>query len=88
MAAAVHRSADGRGPWHGEQALTVREALAASVDAQPTVGAGSRGDLVLVDRDPLLRDLDAADTATLGRELRAMPVALTAVAGLVVNDAR
>ena len=27
-------------PWHGEQALTVREALAASVDGQPTVGPG------------------------------------------------
>jgi predicted amidohydrolase YtcJ len=88
MAAAVHRSADDRGPWHGEQALTVREVLAASVDGQPTVAAGSRGDLVLLDRDPLLRDLDATDTAALGQELRAMPVALTAVAGRVVSDAR
>ena len=88
MAAAVHRSADDRGPWHGEQALTVREVLAASVDGQPTVGAGSRGDLVLLDRDPLLRDLDPTDTAALGRELRGMPVALTTVAGRVVSDAR
>jgi predicted amidohydrolase YtcJ len=88
MAAAVHRSADDRGPWHGEQALTVREVLAASVDGQPTIGAGSRGDVVLVDRDPLLRDLDATDTAALGSALRAMPVALTTVAGLVVSDAR
>ncbi|MBB3045122.1 amidohydrolase family protein [Nocardioides soli] len=88
MASAVHRSADERGPWHGEQALTVREALAASVDGRPTVGVGSRGDLVLLDRDPLLRDLDPADTAELGAALRAMPVATTVVAGHVVHDDR
>ena len=88
MAAAVHRSADQRGPWHGEQALTVREALAASVDGQPTVGVGSRGDLVLLDRDPLLRDLDPTDTAALGVALRTMPVAMTVVAGRVVHDGR
>ena len=40
IAAAVHRSADDREPWHPEQALTPREALAASVDGQPTVGSG------------------------------------------------
>lgn len=88
MAAAVHRSADERGPWHGEQALTVREVLAASVDGQPTVGTGSRGDVVLLDRDPLLRDLDPSDTAALGTALRDMPVALTVVAGRIVSDAR
>ncbi|MFC7495313.1 MULTISPECIES: amidohydrolase [unclassified Nocardioides] len=88
MAAAVHRSADDRGPWHGEQALTVHEALAASVDGQPTVGAGSRGDVVLLDRDPLLRDLDPADTAAADQALRTMPVATTVVAGHVVHDAR
>jgi predicted amidohydrolase YtcJ len=87
MAAAVHRSADDRGPWHGEQALTVREVLATSVDGQPTVGVGSRGDVVLLDRDPLLRDLDPADTAALGSALRAMPVAATVVAGRVVHGA-
>ena len=52
MAAAVHRSADERGPWHGEQALTPRQALAASVDGQ-RLAPGSRGDLVLLDDDPL-----------------------------------
>ena len=88
IAAAVHRSADDRDPWHGEQALTVREALAASVDGQPTVRPGSRGDLVLLDRDPLLRDLDPADTATLSAALRAMPVAGTVVDGVLVHDAR
>ncbi|MDI6912297.1 amidohydrolase family protein [Nocardioides sp.] len=85
MAAAVHRSADDRDPWHGEQALTVREALAASVDEQPTVGVGSRGDLVLLDRDPLLRDLDAGDTDVLGAALRSMGSALTVVAGVPVH---
>ena len=88
LAAAVHRSADERDPWHGEQALTVREALAASVDGQPTVRPGSRGDLVLLDRDPLLRDLDQTDTSGLAVALRAMSSALTVVDGRVVHDAR
>jgi len=83
--AAVHRGADAwgadeRGPWHPEQALTVREALAASVDGAGTVHVGSRGDLVLLDRDPL---------AATGDELRqlASAVALTVVAGRVVHRA-
>ena len=91
IAAAVHRSADDRDPWHAEQALTVREALAASVDGQPTLRAGSRGDLVLLDRDPLLRDLprvEAGDTAPLAAALRDLGSALTMVAGRVVHDGR
>ncbi len=80
ISAAVHRSGDARDPWHAEHALTPREALAASVDAQPTVGVGSRADLVLVDRDPLLPIGGSAD---LGEHLRTMPVALTVVAGVV-----
>ncbi|WP_121254466.1 amidohydrolase [Nocardioides ferulae] len=82
IAAAVHRTADEREPWHPEQALTPREALAASVDGQPMVGPGSRGDLVLLDADPLAT---RADDATTARALREMPVALTAVAGEVVH---
>ena len=82
MAASVHRSGDDREPWHPEQSLTPAEALAASVDGQPTVGPGSRGDLVLLDRDPLEAGDDPAGTAA---ALRAMPVALTAVAGRVVH---
>ncbi|CAI9411734.1 amidohydrolase [Nocardioides sp. T2.26MG-1] len=85
MAAAVHRSADDRAPWHPEQSLTVREALAASVDGQPTVAPGSPGDLVLLDRDPLLRELDHADTSALGTALRSMGSALTVVAGRPVH---
>jgi predicted amidohydrolase YtcJ len=83
IAAAVHRSADERGPWHGEQALTPREALAASVDGQPMVGVGSRGDLLLLDRDPLAEGEDSAST---GRALREMPVALTLVDGSPVHS--
>lgn len=86
MAAAVHRSDDDRAPWHGEQAITVGEALAASVDGQPMVRPGSRADLVLLDRDPLLRELDQADTAGLGAALRAMSSAYTMVAGRSVHD--
>ena len=40
IAAAVHRSGDDREAWHPEQALTPREALAASVDGQGSVHAG------------------------------------------------
>ncbi|MCD4533307.1 amidohydrolase family protein [Nocardioides sp. cx-169] len=84
IAAAVHRGADDEGPWHAEQALTPGEALAASVDFQPTVGAGSRADLVLLERDPLAAGADAAEVA---RQLRSMPVALTVAAGRVVHSA-
>jgi predicted amidohydrolase YtcJ len=83
IAAAVHRSADDRGPWHGEQALTPSEALAASVDGQPTVGVGSPGDLVLLDADPLAIHGDTAET---GAALRTMSVALTTVAGRVAHS--
>ena len=85
IAAAVHRSADQREVWHGEQALTAREALAASVDGLPTVGAGSRGDLVLLDRDPLAA---GEGTAATGELLRTMPVATTFVGGVAVHDVR
>jgi predicted amidohydrolase YtcJ len=83
ISASVHRSADEREPWHGEQGLTPAEALAASVDGQPTVGVGSPGDLVLLDADPLARGGDSAET---GAALRTMSVALTAVGGRVVHS--
>ncbi len=82
IAAAVHRSADDRDPWHAEQALTPAEAFRASVDGQPSVGVGSRGDLVLLDRNP---QESAGTTSETARALRAMPVALTVVAGRVVH---
>jgi predicted amidohydrolase YtcJ len=82
IAAAVHRSADDREPWHAEQAISPVEAFAASVDGQRTVGVGSRGDLVLLDHDPLATSATTAETAA---QLRTMPVALTVVAGRVVH---
>jgi predicted amidohydrolase YtcJ len=82
VAAAVHRSADERPPWHPEQALTPREALAASVDGRGSVHAGMPADLVLVDADPLD---PAGDTADQAERLRAMPVAVTVVGGEVVH---
>ncbi len=84
VAAAVHRSADERPPWHPEQALTVREALAASVDGHGSVHAGMPADLVLLDADPLA---PANDTAEQSARLRTMPVALTLVGGVVVHGA-
>jgi predicted amidohydrolase YtcJ len=70
---AVRRTGDDRPGWQPEQALTRREALAASVDGQPRVQRGSRGDLVLLDNDPLRQDVPAP------------PVALTAVAGRLIH---
>ncbi len=58
VAAAVHRSGDDRDPWHPEQALTAREALAASTDGWGTVAVGHPADLVLLDADPLAGDSD------------------------------
>ncbi len=84
MAAAVHRSGDDREPWHAEHTLTAREALAASVGEQPRVRVGSRGDLVLLDRDPLAPHDSPRATAA---ALRTMPVALTVVGGRVVHGA-
>jgi predicted amidohydrolase YtcJ len=81
MAAAVHRSGDQREPWHPEQALTPREALAASVDGQGTVRPGSRGDLVLLDGDPV----EPADSSIARADrLRDMHVHATWVAGQLV----
>jgi len=82
IAAAVHRSADDREPWHPEQALTPREALAASVDGQGSVHAGMPADLVLLDADPLDPSGGSAERAA---RLRRMPVAVTFVAGEPVH---
>jgi predicted amidohydrolase YtcJ len=85
MAAAVHRSADDREPWHPEQALTAAEALAASTDGATTVAPGQRGDLVLLDADPLAAQPDSRAT---GDHLRRMQVAATVLAGRLTHDAR
>jgi predicted amidohydrolase YtcJ len=72
IAAAVHRSHDGRAPWHAEQQLTAAQALAASSGGVRALVAGGAADLVVLDADPL-----DADPGT----LRAMPVHATYVAG-------
>lgn len=81
MAAAVHRSADDRPPWHPEQALTAAEALAASTDGWGTIAPGHPGDIVLLEADPLAGD--PADTAATAARLRGMDVAATIVAGRI-----
>ncbi|CCH77051.1 conserved hypothetical protein [Nostocoides japonicum T1-X7] len=78
MAAAVHRSAGDREPWHPEQALTVAEALAASTDGATTLAVGSRADIVLLDADPLAPQDDSRSTAS---HLRGIRVGATLVAG-------
>ncbi|WP_246142479.1 amidohydrolase [Nocardioides rubriscoriae] len=84
IAAAVHRGRDDddRDAWHPEHALTPQEALAASVDEQPTVRVGSLGDLVLLDHDPLAPAGSAREAAA---ALRRTSVALTVVGGRVVH---
>jgi predicted amidohydrolase YtcJ len=72
----VHRGQPGDEPWHPEQAITVAEAIAASTGGG-RVAAGQPADLALLDGDPL-----AAGAAA----LRAMRVALTCVAGEVVQS--
>lgn len=80
MAAAVHRTADERPPWHPEQSLTPAQALAASVDGAGTVAPGSRADLVLLDADPYAAGSEPASAAA---HLRGMSVHATVVGGAV-----
>lgn len=77
MDAAVRRTNDERDPWLPGERLTRRAALGASVDRQ-RLQVGERGDVVLLDADPL-------DPRT---DLRSMPVGATAVAGRLVYDGR
>jgi hypothetical protein len=77
IASAVTRTRDGREPWHPEQALDARTALAASTDGQgivPRVGAPA--DFVVLDADPVAL-LERGD----GDAVRAMPVAGTLLGG-------
>ena len=59
IAAAVGRTRDGREPWHPEQAIDVRVALAASTGRRRGRGA-ARGpaDLAVVERDPFAASAD------------------------------
>ncbi len=83
MAAAVHRSADERPPWHPEQAIGAAAALQASTDGQTSVSRGSRGDLVLLDDNPWQAQ-PGESSAVVAHRLRNTRVAATIVAGRVV----
>lgn len=78
IAAAVHRGQPDAQAWHPEQAVTVHQALAASVDGQ-RVAQGARGDVVLLDQDPLAPGTPAEQAAA----LRTMPVSGTVIGGHV-----
>jgi predicted amidohydrolase YtcJ len=82
VATAVHRSVDEREPWHPEQSLTPREALAASTDGLGTVAVGHPADLALLDADPLAPGSPAGQAAA----LREMHVAATWVDGGLVHS--
>lgn len=84
IAAAVHRSGDERDPWNPAEAITVREALAASTNGAETVSTGSLADLVLLDADPLA--LSETDTAKAAAAVRQIPVAATIVDGRLVHS--
>lgn len=77
IAAAVGRTRDGREPWHPEQAVDVRVALAASTDgAGAEVREGMSADLAVVELDPAAASVD---------DLRRMPVALTLLGGRITH---
>jgi predicted amidohydrolase YtcJ len=83
MAAAVHRTGDAGPPWHQDQAVTVADALAASTDGRRTLAPGDRADVVLLDADPLGRDLPPVPdrSRALASRLRDMRVSATFLAG-------
>jgi predicted amidohydrolase YtcJ len=75
IAAAVHRSRDGRARWHPEQEISVSEALAASLHPNrrsPAISVGDPADLIVLDEDPFIASPEA---------LRRMAVAATLLAG-------
>jgi predicted amidohydrolase YtcJ len=71
IAAAVHRSDDGRESWHPEQEIPVSSALEASTRGGRTPFEGSVADLVVLDEDPLtcaaLRTTQVQATLVAGR---------------------
>ncbi|MGV8897026.1 MAG: amidohydrolase [Rhodoglobus sp.] len=76
IAAAVGKSRDGRAPWHPEQAITAREALAAST--RSTVAVGQAADLIVTDDDPETLTAD---------QLRGVVVLATLLGGRLTHDA-
>ncbi len=78
MAAAVHRGSPEQEAWNPDQALSVQQALAASVDGG-RLRPGARGDVVLLDADPLAPGTSSESAI----RLRSMPVGATVIAGKV-----
>jgi predicted amidohydrolase YtcJ len=75
IAAAVHRSRDGRARWHPEQEISLSEALAASLHPKrrsPAISVGDPADLIVLDDDPFTASPEA---------LRRMAVTATLLAG-------
>ncbi|MFC4533389.1 amidohydrolase [Sphaerisporangium dianthi] len=54
IASAVARTDDERPPWHPEQAIPLRDALAAAAGGRTGVRAGDPADLMVLERDPSL----------------------------------
>lgn len=78
ISAAVGRTRDGREPWHPEQALEARAALAASTGGRgASIAAGGPADVAVVEQDPLAASVDG---------LRRMPVALTLLGGRITHS--
>jgi predicted amidohydrolase YtcJ len=77
IVAACHRGLPDQDPWHPEQALTRREALACATDGRGTVSVGSVADLALLDHDPISTPL---------KTLQQMTVAATWVDGNLVHQ--
>lgn len=84
MAAAVHRGPLDGESWHPEQEITAREALAASVDDQ-RVAPGARGDLALLDHDPLAGVDGAGEHGGMPSVARAARLSGTVVSATVLD---
>jgi predicted amidohydrolase YtcJ len=75
IAASVHRTDDGRAPWHPEERVSIDQALrASSRHGDASIGLGAVADLTLCGVDP--RTAGPA-------ELRRMPIAATLLGGRV-----
>lgn len=77
--AATERTRDGREPWHPEQRISTKAAIAASSRTGGVVSVGDIADLIVVPDDP---------TTQTGQALRETPVLLTFVDAKIVADLR
>ena len=78
MSAATTRSRqDGRVPWHPQECISRRQALAASARGRSRIRVGDPADLVALDADPF---------AVSDAEFGALPVAATLLAGRFTYD--